>query len=64
MRATLTLVCLLLALPVVAVLGAWVGLDAQALATLRHQAQTVLAGYAGQSVLLALGEADIEVDES
>ena len=57
MRTALTLVCLLLALPVLAVLGAWAGLDAQALATLRHQAGTVLASYAAQSALLALGVA-------
>lgn len=57
MRTALTLLCLLLALPVVAVLTAWAGLDAQAMATLRHQAQTVLVGYALQSVTLALGVA-------
>ena len=55
MRALLTAVCLLLALPVLGVLAAWFSLDAQALAVLRHQASTVLAGYALQSVLLALG---------
>ena len=55
MRALLTFVCLLLALPVLAVLGSWLAFDAQALATLRHQADTVLAGYALQSLLLALG---------
>ena len=53
--ALLTVVCLLLAMPVLGVLGSWLATDAAALATLRHQAQTVLPGYAGQSLLLALG---------
>jgi iron(III) transport system permease protein len=57
MRAALTLLCVALALPVVAVLAAWAGLDAQALSTLRHQAGTVLGGYAAQSALLAAGVA-------
>ena len=42
-------------MPVLGVLGSWLATDAAALATLRHQAQTVLPGYAGQSLLLALG---------
>jgi iron(III) transport system permease protein len=55
MRALLTLACLALALPVLGVLGAWFAFDAQALAVLRHQADTVLAEYALQSAGLALG---------
>src|SRR5512137_2381970 len=55
MRALLTLLCLWLALPVLGVLGAWLAFDAAALAVLRHQAGTVLAGYAAQSLLLAVG---------
>lgn len=46
--------CLLLALPVLGVLGAWFTLDAAALAVLRHQAETVLPEYALQSAGLAL----------
>jgi len=57
MRGLLTLACLLLALPVAAVLGSWLLFDAAALAVLRHQAQTVLLGYATQSLLLSLGVA-------
>jgi len=53
MRVLLTVVCLLLALPVLGVLGAWLVFDAAAWAVLAHQAQTVLAGYALQSLLLA-----------
>ena len=58
MRGVLTLLltplCLLLALPVLGVLGAWVTLDAAALAVLRHQWQTVMPAYALQSVGLAM----------
>ncbi len=54
MRALLTLVCALLALPVLGVLSAWVALDAAALAVLRHQLETVLPEYALQSALLAV----------
>ncbi|MES2957523.1 MAG: iron ABC transporter permease [Pseudomonadota bacterium] len=54
MRGLLTLTCLLLALPVLGVLGAWLAFDAAAWAVLTHQAQTVLAGYALQSLLLAV----------
>lgn len=57
MRRLLTLLCLLLALPVLAVLGSWLSFDANALAVLRHQAQTVLVGYAWQSLLLTAGVA-------
>ncbi len=55
LRPLLLLACLLLALPVLGVLGAWFALDAEALAVLRHQWSTVLPGYAAQSLLLALG---------
>jgi iron(III) transport system permease protein len=54
-RHLLTLLCLLLALPVLGVLAAWLALDADALALLRHQLSTVLPGYAGQTLLLGLG---------
>ena len=50
----LTPLCLLLALPVLGVLGAWLSLDAAAVAVLRHQWQTVLPEYALQSAGLAL----------
>ena len=55
MRHLLTAVCLLLALPVLGVLGAWLTLDPAALAVLRHQLSTVLPEYALQSALLAAG---------
>ena len=54
MRLLLSLTCLLLALPLLGVLGSWFLFDSAALAVLTHQAQTVLPGYAGQSALLAL----------
>ena len=57
MRALLTLVCTVLALPVAGVLGSWLAFDAEALALLRHQASTVLPGYVVQSLLLSLGVA-------
>lgn len=57
MRALLTVLCLALALPIVALLGSWLQFDAGALAVLRHQAETVLAGYAMQSLALTLGVA-------
>ena len=53
MRVLLTLICLLLGLPVLGVLGAWLAFDAAAWGVLAHQAQTVLGGYALQSLLLA-----------
>jgi iron(III) transport system permease protein len=56
-RAILIAWCFLLALPVVSVLAAWLAFDAAALAVLQHQFETVLAGYALQSLLLALGVA-------
>jgi iron(III) transport system permease protein len=52
--ALLTFACLLLAVPVLGVLGSWVALDADSLAILRHQAATVLPAYAGNSLLLAV----------
>ena len=54
MRALLTALCLLLALPVLVVLASWLAFDAAALAVLQHQAQTVLPGYVLQSALLAV----------
>ena len=57
MRAALTALCLLLALPVLGVLGAWLAADASAWQVLLHQAQTVLPEYALQSALLAGGVA-------
>jgi iron(III) transport system permease protein len=53
--ALLTLACLFFALPVLGVGAAWLSFDAQALATLRHQWDTVLPGYALQSLGLATG---------
>nr|WP_259374529.1 iron ABC transporter permease [Calidifontimicrobium sp. SYSU G02091] len=50
----LTLLCALLALPVLGVLGAWLALDDAAWRTLAHQFDTVLPGYAAQSLLLAV----------
>ncbi len=57
MRAALTALCLLLALPVLGVAGAWLATDDAALGVLSHQAATVLPGYALQSALLAAGVA-------
>lgn len=51
------LLSLVLAAPVAGVLLSWLRLDAQALAVLSHQAETVMAGYAGQSLVLAGGVA-------
>jgi len=56
-RWALTALCAALALPVLGVLGAWLAIDAAAVAVLRHQFATVLPGYAGQSLLLAAGVA-------
>ncbi len=55
MRFVLTVVCLLLAVPVIGVLGAWLAADADAWVVLRHQASTVLPAYVAQSALLAAG---------
>jgi iron(III) transport system permease protein len=57
MSRALTLLCLLLALPLLGVIGAWLALDAASIATLQHQATTVLPPYVRQSGLLALGVA-------
>ena len=54
MSRLLMLAAVLLALPVLAVLGAWVALDAAGIEALRHQWQTVLPQYALNSLLLAL----------
>lgn len=55
MKTALAALCLLLALPVLGVLGAWFVPGAGSAEVLAHQASTVLPGYAAQSVLLALG---------
>jgi iron(III) transport system permease protein len=57
MRALLSAVCVLLALPVLGVLGAWLALDGAALATLAHQSATVLPGYLLQTAALTAGVA-------
>ena len=54
MTRLLTVACLLLALPVLGLLGSWLALDAQGVESLRHQWQTVLPGYAFNSLLLAV----------
>jgi iron(III) transport system permease protein len=54
-RGALALLCLALALPVLAVLGSWLAFDETAAAVMRHQAQTVLPEYALQTLVLALG---------
>ena len=54
MSRLLTFACLLLAVPVLGVLGSWIGLDAASLLVLRHQFDTVLPEYALNSLLLAL----------
>ena len=53
----ITILCLLLAVPVLGVLGSWFAMDAQALDTLRHQFGTVLPDYARGSLLLSLSVA-------
>lgn len=57
MRRLAVVLCALLALPVLGVFGAWLAPQAQSLELLRHQAATVLPGYALSSLLLALGVA-------
>lgn len=57
MRALLIGVALLLALPVLGVMGAWLGLDGGSLGVLRQMAETVLPAYAGQSLLLVVAVA-------
>ncbi len=57
MRPLLTVLCILLALPVLGVLGAWGSAAAFDAGTLVHQFSTVLPGYALNSALLAGGVA-------
>ena len=54
-RGLLALLCLVLAMPVLVVLGSWLAFDEAATAVLRHQAATVLPEYALQTLALALG---------
>lgn len=51
------LLCALLALPLLGVVGAWLTPAAHSLELLRHQATTVLPGYAWSSLVLAAGVA-------
>lgn len=55
LRAFLTAVCVLLALPVLGVMAAWLTPEADSWVVLRHLTTTVLPRYALQSTLLALG---------
>lgn len=57
MQRLTTLLCGLLAIPVLGVLGSWLALDTGSLATLQHQASTVLPGYARNSLLLSVAVA-------
>ncbi len=57
LRLALVGLALLLAAPVLSVLAAWFTLDAQSMQSLRHLAQTVLAGYVGQTLFLAVSVA-------
>ncbi len=57
MLRLVTLFCLLLAVPVLGVLGSWLAMDAQAWQTLQHQFQTVLPEYAWASLLLSVSVA-------
>ena len=57
MRGLLIGLALLLALPVLGVLGAWVAVDAQSMAVLQQQFETVLPSYAQQSLALVLAVA-------
>ncbi len=57
MKLLIVTLCVLIAMPVAGVLAAWVGIDAAGVDTLVHQATTVMWGYAGQSLLLAVGVA-------
>jgi iron(III) transport system permease protein len=54
MLRLITVFCLLLAVPVLGILGSWLALDEQALAILQHQLQTVLPEYAWASLLLSV----------
>ncbi len=51
--ALLSALCLLLLLPLAALLSRWLGLDAAGLETWRHLAQTVLPEYLGSSLVLS-----------
>src|SRR5574343_240934 len=51
--ALLSALCLLLLLPLAALLSRWLGLDATGLDTWRHLAQTVLPEYLGSSLVLS-----------
>ena len=53
----ITVLTLLLAVPVLGILGSWAGLDAQSGAVLLHQLQTVLPEYAWTSLLLSVAVA-------
>jgi len=55
MRRLAVLSCVLLALPVLGVLGAWFSPETRGFETLRHQFATVLPGYALGSTVLAVG---------
>ena len=57
MLRLVTLLCLLLAVPVLGVLGSWLAMDAQALEILRHQLHTVLPDYAWASLRLSVAVA-------
>lgn len=57
MRRLAVALCLLLALPLLGIAGAWLQPQASSLELLRHQATTVLPAYALTSLLLALGVA-------
>jgi iron(III) transport system permease protein len=57
MRRLAATLCLLLALPLVGVLGAWFVPRPDSLELLRHQFSTVMPGYALSSLLLAAGVA-------
>lgn len=54
MTRLITLSCLLLAVPVLGVFASWFTLDASSLGLLLHQLDTVLPGYARNSLVLAL----------
>ncbi len=54
MTRLVTLCCLLLAVPVLGVFGSWWSLDSDSLSVLAHQWDTVLPGYARDSLLLAV----------
>jgi iron(III) transport system permease protein len=56
-RWLLAALCWLLAAPVLVVLGSWLGTDAQSLAVLRHQWDTVLPGYIAQTLGIGLAVA-------